>query len=57
MTTLQMECFLEAAKFSSFSLAAVNLYLSQPTLSRQIQAMEEELHTALFLRVFLRSKI
>ena len=50
MTTLQMECFLEAAKFSSFSLAAVNLYLSQPTLSRQIQAMEEELHTALFLR-------
>lgn len=50
MTTLQLECFLEAAKDRSFSLAASNLYLSQPTLSRQISALEEELSAALFIR-------
>lgn len=50
MTTLQLECFLEVAKYKSFSLAAANLYLSQPTLSRQVLALEEELNTVLFVR-------
>lgn len=50
MTMLQMECFLEAAKYLSFSMAAANLYLSQSTLSRQIHGLEDELNVALFLR-------
>lgn len=50
MTLLQLECFLEVAKHNSFSLAAANLYLSQPTLSRQILALEEELNAVLFVR-------
>ena len=50
MTFLQMECFLNAAKFQSYSKAAENLYISQPTLSRQIQALESELGVVLFSR-------
>lgn len=50
ITVIQMECFLEAARRESFSLAAANLYMSQPTLSRHIQALEEELGATLFVR-------
>lgn len=50
MTVIQLECFLEAVKQRSFSLAAANLYLSQPTMSRHIQALEDELRTTLFVR-------
>ena len=50
MTLLQIECFLNAAKFQNFSLAAANLYISQPTFSRQIQALEDELNAVLFVR-------
>lgn len=50
MTMLQIECFLEAAKCSSFSTAAANLFLSQPTLSRHIISLEQELKTTLFTR-------
>lgn len=50
MTILQMECFINAAKFQSYSMAAANLYISQPTLSRQIQALEDELNVVLFNR-------
>lgn len=50
MTVIQLECFLEVARLENFSQAAANLYLSQPTLSRHIQALESELHTPLFLR-------
>lgn len=50
MTVIQLECFMEVCKQRNFSKAAANLYLSQPTLSRHIQALEEELRTALFLR-------
>ena len=35
--------FLTVAREESFSRAADALYLSQPTLSRQIREMEEEL--------------
>ena len=34
MTVVQLECVLEAARQQNFSKAAANLYLSQPTLSR-----------------------
>lgn len=50
MTVIQLECFLEAVKQGSFSLAAANLYLSQPTMSRHIQSLEDELNATLFIR-------
>lgn len=50
ITMIQLECFLEAVKCRSFSSAAANLYMSQPTLSRHIQALEEELCAPLFVR-------
>ena len=37
--------FLTVAREESFSRAADALYLSQPTLSRQIREMEDELGT------------
>ena len=42
--------FLTVAREGSFSRAAEALYLSQPTLSRQIREMEEELGVQLFIR-------
>ena len=42
--------FLTVAREESFSRAADALYLSQPTLSRQIREMEEELGTQLLVR-------
>lgn len=42
--------FLAVAREESFSRAAQALYLSQPTLSRQIREMEEELGVTLFIR-------
>lgn len=42
--------FLTVAREESFSRAAQSLYLSQPTLSRQIRDMENELGVTLFLR-------
>lgn len=42
--------FLTVAREESFSRAAETLYLSQPTLSRQIKELEDELGTPLFIR-------
>ena len=42
--------FLTVAREESFSRAADALYLSQPTLSRQIREMEEELGVQLLIR-------
>lgn len=50
MTILQVKCFLSAAKYQSYSRAAESLYISQPTFSRQIQSLEEELNAELFVR-------
>lgn len=50
MTVLQMQCFLEVVRQGSFSAASERLYISQPTMSRQIRTLEEELQTPLFLR-------
>lgn len=50
MTLTQMQCFLEAAELGSFAAASEKLYISQPTMSRQIRTLEEELQVLLFIR-------
>ncbi|MGN1381719.1 MAG: LysR family transcriptional regulator, partial [Eubacterium sp.] len=42
--------FLTVARELSFTKAADQLHITQPTLSRQIAALEEELGTELFNR-------
>lgn len=42
--------FLEVANEQSFTNAATNLHITQPTLSRQLAMLEEELGTTLFNR-------
>ncbi len=50
MTLNQMKYFIAAARCLSFTEAARSLFMTQPALSRQIQSMEEELGTRLFIR-------
>ena len=50
MNSMQIRCFLEAAKYKSFSKAASQLYISQPTISRNISLLEEEVGFSLFNR-------
>lgn len=50
MTMAQLHAFLEVAQHSSISIAAERLYMSQPTLSRQISTLEDELGVRLFVR-------
>jgi DNA-binding transcriptional LysR family regulator len=49
-TVYELECFVVLAEELNFSQAARRLNLSQPPLSRQIQALEEKLGCRLFLR-------
>ena len=42
--------FLTVAKEQSFTKAAEQLHITQPTLSRQMAAFEEELGVTLFIR-------
>ena len=46
----QLEAFLEAADRGSFRRAAEALYLSQPSVSARVQALEDEVGVALFHR-------
>lgn len=50
MTTQQFRFFLEAAKCLNFTEAARRLFVAQPTLSKQIALLEEELSVKLFFR-------
>ena len=50
MTTQQIRFFLETARCLSFTEAARNLFITQPTLSKQIALMESELGIKLFYR-------
>lgn len=50
MTSVQINCFLEAAKSLNFTYAASRLYISQSTLSKSILALEKELNVQLFFR-------
>ena len=43
MTLLEIESFLAVVKAGSITTAAQKLYITQPALSRRIQALEQEL--------------
>ena len=50
MTLNQLKYFIAVVRCLSFTEAARTLFMTQPALSRQIQAMEAELGTQLFIR-------
>lgn len=50
MNTMQLECFTEVASTLSFSKAANNLSVSQPTVSHQVRSLEDELGCQLVVR-------
>ena len=57
MTFNQIKYFVTVAECLSFTEAAKCLFITQPALSRQINAMEEELGTRLFIREKKRLKL
>ena len=52
MTISQLQYVLTVAKYQSFTLAAEKCFVTQPTLSMQIQKLEDELK----IKIFDRSK-
>ena len=50
MNTTQLECFMSVSNFLNFSRAAEQLGLTQPAVSHQINALEDELGAKLFYR-------
>lgn len=50
MDIRQLLCFVEVAKHGSFTRAAESLYLTQPTISKMIKSLEEELEVTLIRR-------
>ena len=57
MTLVQLRHFLELAGNGSFSKSADKLFLTQPALSRSIQALEEELGQKLLDRVGRKNEL
>ncbi|MFM2120437.1 MAG: hypothetical protein RL722_1905, partial [Pseudomonadota bacterium] len=51
MTLVQLRHLVALAETASFSKAAARVHLTQPALSRSIQALEEELGQALVDRI------
>lgn len=50
MNPLQIEYFIAVAHYKSFTLAASEMHVSQPAVSKQIMTLEEELGVSLFKR-------
>ena len=50
MNSKQIDCILEIAQTKNFNRAAENLFISQPTLTYQIKAAENEIGFPLFER-------
>ena len=50
MNTSQLECFVRVAETLSFQQTAEALHISQPAVSKQIAALEDELSSRLFTR-------
>ncbi|BAO80727.1 transcriptional regulator [Serpentinimonas raichei] len=57
MTLVQLRHFIALAELGSFARASKALFLTQPALSRSIQALEAELAQALFDRVGRRIEL
>jgi DNA-binding transcriptional LysR family regulator len=51
MDTVNLQTFIVAAELKSFSLAAEQLYLTQPAVSKRVATLEGELGAALFDRI------
>ena len=50
MNLKQLEAFVQVSESGSFSRAAKELYLTQPTISAHIASLEKELSVRLFVR-------
>lgn len=50
MNLKQLEAFVQVSESGSFSKAAKELYLTQPTISAHISSLEKELNVRLFIR-------
>ena len=50
MNTIQLECFVSVAEHLNFSRASEELKITQPAVSHQIRALEQELDVKLFRR-------
>ena len=57
MNTTQLECFMSVSNFLNFSQAAEQLGLTQPAVSHQINALEDELGVKLFYRTSKRVRL
>ena len=57
MTYNQLKYVISVAENGSFSRAAKELFIAQPSLSNQIKALEEELGTPLFIRMHHNLKL
>ena len=57
MNLKQLEAFVQVAEGGSFSKAAKQLFLTQPTISAHISSLEKELNARFFVRNNKRSKI
>ncbi|HIX68136.1 MAG TPA: LysR family transcriptional regulator [Candidatus Anaerostipes excrementavium] len=50
MNTFQLDCFLAVAEYLNFAKAAEQMNISQPSITHQIQSLENELNVKLFRR-------
>ena len=50
MNIFQLSCFLAVAEYLNFAKAAQSLHVTHPAVSQQIQSLEKELNTKLFVR-------
>ena len=53
MTIVQFQYILAVAQYKNFSVAAQKCFVTQPTLSMQVQRLEEELDVLIFDRANL----
>ncbi len=51
MDTLALQAFVEVAALASFSLAAEQLHITQPAVSKRIASLELQLDSKLFDRI------
>ena len=57
MRLIQLEYFIKAAQLENITLAANELFISQPALSKQISQLEDELGAPLFIKDGRRIKL